>query len=112
MAGARGSVRLCSGGSPEGLQKFLREEHGEDAASMRVNDDLAPWILSKVRGEYRPSSKRSGASRALWRAYRALAAARYHLRGDVNRSGRLRELRDEVETHWTDVTPMRRSVAD
>jgi hypothetical protein len=100
-------------GVPKGfnrkLQETITEEYGEKAVSMRVNDDLAEWILSKVRGEYRPASKRSTASRALWRAFRALAAARYHLRDDPAMSDEVRYLRDQVESHWMRVTPLMRN---
>lgn len=100
-------------GVPKGfnrkLQETIQKEHGEKAVSMRVNDELSDWILTKVRGEYRPSSMRSTASKALWRAFRALAAARYHLREDPELSDGVRALRDQVETYWTRVTPLHRN---
>jgi len=100
-------------GVPKGfnrkLQETITEEHGEKAVSMRVNDELSAWVLSKVRGEYRPSSKRSTASKALWRAFRALAAARYHLRDDPEFSEEVRALRDQVEGYWSRVTPLNRN---
>src|SRR5690606_26167190 len=91
------------------LQETIQKEHGEKAVSMRVNDELSDWILTKVRGEYRPSSMRSTASKALWRAFRALAAARYHLREDPELSDGVRALRDQVETYWTRATPLHRN---
>lgn len=100
-------------GVPKGFNRKLQEkvtrEHGDDAVSMRVNDELADWVLTKVRGEYRPDSKRSTASRALWRAFRALAAARYHLRDEPEVSEAVRELRDQVEGHWMKVSPLSRT---
>jgi len=99
-------------GVPKGfnrkLQETISKEHGEKAVSMRVNDELSDWVLTKVRGEYRPSSQRSTASKALWRAFRALAAARYHLRDDPEFSEEVRHLRDQVEEHWMRVTPLNR----
>lgn len=103
-------------GAPKGfnrrLQGFLEKEAGEDTESLRVKDDLAEWVLARVKGEYRRESWRSPASKALWRAFRALAAARYHLRGDEGREERLRELRDRVEEHWLEVTPLRKVNGD
>lgn len=94
------------------LQAFIEKEQGESAHSLRVKDDLTPWILSQVRESYRPSSSSNLASRALWRAYRALAAARFHLREDEERNQALRQLRDEVETHWAAVSPRSDAAAD
>jgi len=101
-------------GVPKGfnrkLQETLTKEQGDQAISMRVNDELADWVLTKVRGDYRPDAKRTTASRALWRAFRALAAARYHLRDEPEISEEVRGLRDQVETHWMRVTPLNRGV--
>lgn len=94
------------------LQSFIEKEHGESAHSLRVKEDLAPWVLAQVRGSYRPSSSSNLASRALWRAYRALAAARFHLREDKDRDKALKQLRDEVETHWAAVSPRTDAAAD
>lgn len=97
-------------GAPKGFNRkmrdFLAEELGDDAESLRVKDELSEWLLTRVRGEYRRDSKRSPASKALWRAFRALAAARYHLRGDDEREEQLRELRDQVEGHWMRSSPL------
>lgn len=99
-------------GVPKGfnrrLSEFVEKEQGGDTESMRVKDDLAPWILSRVRGHYRSKRMRSPASKALWRAFRALAAARYHLRGDKGKHNKLKKLRDEVEQHWLAVSPLHR----
>jgi len=97
-------------GAPKGfnrrLKAFLQKELGDGAESLRVNDDLSEWVLARVQGEYRRDSQRSPASRALWRAFRALAAARYHLRGDAKREAQLRKLRDQVEGYWIATSPM------
>lgn len=96
-------------GAPRGfnkkIQALLEAETGEEPLSMEVKKDLGEWVLAQVRGEYRRESWRSPASKALWRAYRALAAARYHLRGDDHRHEDLRDLRDRVEAHWMEVSP-------
>lgn len=96
-------------GAPKGfnrkLQGFLEKEAGADAESLCLKDELSEWVLARVRGEYRKESQRSPASRALWRAFRALAAAQYHLRHDEKREGQIRTLRDKVERHWTAVAP-------
>ena len=100
-------------GAPKGfnrkLQAFVQAEAGKDAESLRVKDDLAEWVLARVKGEYRRESQRSPASKALWRAFRALAAAQYHLRGDESRESELRALRDQVEVHWSEVAPLVKS---
>jgi len=104
------------GGVPKGFNRRLSElvtkEHGEEASALRVNDDLTPWILAQVRGEYRPSRRRSSASEALWRAFRALAAARYHLRDHEEQADEVKRLRDEVEKLWSEVSPMYGEAAD
>ncbi len=100
-------------GAPKGfnrrLKSYLQKELGQDTESLRLKDDLAEWVLARVQGEYRRDSQRSPASRALWRAFRALAAARYHLRGDEKREAELRKLRDQVEAYWVETSPMLRS---
>lgn len=103
-------------GAPKGfnrrLKQFLNKELGDDTESMRVNDDLGDWVLARVQGEYRRDSQRTPASMALWRAFRALAAARYHLRGDEKREAQLRKLRDKVESYWLEASPMIRGEAE
>lgn len=88
------------------LKGIVKDQHGEDAEALRLDDDLARWVLAKVRGQKRASSKRSPGSKALWRAFRALAAARYHLRGDEELDNEIRELRDQVESLWFQTSPM------
>lgn len=103
-------------GAPKGfnrrLKQFLAKELGEEAESLRVKDDLAEWVLARVQGEYRRDSHRSPASNALWRAFRALAAARYHLRGDEEQEPEMRRLRDEVESYWMQTSPMLKNGTD
>lgn len=88
------------------LRNFLQKKHGDDAEAMRLDDDLSEWVLTRVRGEGRASSKRSPASKALWRAFRALSAARYHLRGSKRTDKKIRRLREEVESLWFEHSPL------
>ena len=103
-------------GAPKGfgrsLTELLANEHEGEALAMKVDGDLTPWILARVRGEYRQARSKTPASEALWRAFRALAAARYHVRGDRRLEKGLKELRDEVEQYWMEVSPMHRKAAD
>ena len=46
------------------------------------------------------------ASSALWRAYRALSAARYHLQGHPLEDS-VRQVRGSVEELWQETTPER-----
>lgn len=97
-------------GAPKGfnrrLREFLKEELGEESESLRVKEELADWVLARVKGSYRRDTQTSPASQALWRAFRALAAARYHLRGYEEREETLRRLRDEVEACWLETSPL------
>ena len=103
------SVFVVSG-APKGFNKALKEllqsKAGEGAESLQVRSDLEEWILARVQSDYRREAWRSPASKALWRAFRALAAARYHLRGDEKRAEQLRKIRDQVEKHWMAVKPV------
>jgi hypothetical protein len=100
-------------GAPKGFNRSLKahlaKEVGENTEALRVKDDLSEWVLARVKGEYRREAQRSPASEALWRAFRALAAARYHLRGDDKREATLRSLRDQVEACWMETSPMMRN---
>jgi len=100
-------------GAPKGFNRSLKahliDEVGEDTEALRVKDELSEWVLAQVKGEYRRENQRSPASKALWRAFRALAAARYHLRGDEEREATLRDLRDQVEACWMETSPLMRN---
>jgi len=100
-------------GAPKGFNRTLKahllEEVGDDAEALRVRDELSDWVLAQVRGEYRKEAQKNPASKALWRAFRALAAARYHLRGDEEREATLRDLRDQVEACWIETSPLMRN---
>jgi ATP-dependent Clp protease ATP-binding subunit ClpA len=71
---------------------------------MLLDDEMAEWTLARVRGEKRRSHEQTPASSALWRAFRALSAARYHLQDDPI-EGRIREVRDQIEALWREASP-------
>lgn len=96
------------GGVPksfEGDLKALVKDSGGEGHALRLDDELSDWVVSKVQGHNRPNNKRSPTSAALWRAFRALSAARYHLRHDDLRD-EIRELRNRVEALWLDTSPL------
>jgi hypothetical protein len=89
------------------LQAFVQQEaKGGDGQVMLVDDNLADWIVAKLADEKRPASSRTPASRALWRAFSALSAARYHLQHSEEEEERVRELRQRVEELWRQTSPM------
>lgn len=88
------------------LQKFVGEEAKEDGDAMLLNPDLTEWVVAKLRDEKRPSKSRTPASQALWRAYSALSAARYHLQNQSEEEERVRDLRRKVEELWRELSPM------
>ena len=88
------------------LQGFVAEEakggHGE---VMLLEDGFADWVVSRLADEKRPRSSRTPASKALWSAFSALSAARYHLQHSEEEE-RVRELRQKVEELWRETSPM------
>ena len=88
------------------LQKFVENEAKKDGEIMLVDPEMTDWILSKLRDEKRPSKDRTPASQALWRAFSALSAARYHLQDQSESEERVRELRRHVEDMWRELSPM------
>ena len=88
------------------LQALVEEESKTDGQVMLVDDSLAEWVLSKLADEKRPRSNRTPASKALWRAFSALSAARYHLQHSEVEEERVRELRQRVEELWREHSPM------
>jgi hypothetical protein len=85
------------------LKKFVASEV-EGAEVMQLEEELTEWLLANVQGEKRRSHQRTPASAALWRAYRALSAARYHL-ADQPEEEQVRELRTLVEDLWREISP-------
>jgi hypothetical protein len=87
------------------LQAIVAEEAKADGQVMLIEDSLADWVISKLADEKRPRSSRTPASKALWRAFSALSAARYHLQHSEEEE-RVRVLRQRVEELWRETSPM------
>jgi hypothetical protein len=88
------------------LQQFVRQESKKDGDVVLVDSELTQWMVAKLRDQKRPSRDRTPASRALWRAFSALSAARYHLQNQGDTEDRVRELRRAVEELWRELSPM------
>ncbi|MGD2121247.1 MAG: hypothetical protein PVJ76_05870 [Gemmatimonadota bacterium] len=89
----------------EGLARLLKKELGEPVEPLRLDDDLTTWVADRAAGKNRSKGQKSPAAKALWRAFRALAAARYHLKEDLDAEKELRALRDRVESLWMERAP-------
>ncbi|MGW8268274.1 MAG: hypothetical protein ACWGSQ_18045 [Longimicrobiales bacterium] len=87
-------------GFDDSLKELLREETGTEAEPVRLGDELSEWVALRVKGKKWGKGRRSPGEKALSRAFQALAAARYHLRGDPEAELELRSLRDRVEALW------------
>jgi len=87
------------------LQKFVEQESKTHGDVMLLDEEMTEWTVAQIRGEKRRSHEQTPASSALWRAYRALSAARYHLQ-DQPLESKIRELRGEIETLWRDTSPL------
>lgn len=88
------------------LQAFVAEEAKNDNGEvMLLEDGFTDWIVSRLADEKRPRSNRTPASKALWSAFSALSAARYHLQHSEEEE-RVRELRQKVEELWRETSPM------
>lgn len=88
------------------LQQLVLKETKETGEVMLVPSEMTEWVVAKLRDEKRPARDRTPASRALWRAYSALSAARYHLQNDPEEEERVRDLRRQVEDLWRQMSPM------
>lgn len=96
-------------GVPKSFKKKLAsvvngEAKGEGEI-MLLDGEITEWVVARLQGDKRRSYETTPGSAALWRAYRALSAARYHLQ-DEPLAGRIRELRGEVEELWRTVSPL------
>ncbi len=87
------------------LQKFVGSESKSDGDVMLLDEEMTEWVLAQVKGEKRRSHEQTPGSSALWRAYRALSAARYHLQ-DQPIEAKIRNLRDHIEELWRDTSPL------
>ncbi len=87
------------------LQKFVEDESKTTGDVMLLDDEMTDWVLARIRGEKRRSHEQTPASSALWRAYRALSAARYHLQ-DQPMEKKIRDIRGQIEELWMDISPL------
>lgn len=82
----------------------LAEAERANAEVIQLDEEMTEWLVAQVAGEKRRPHERTPASAALWRAYRALSAARYHLQ-DHPEEEQVRELRSRVEELWRELSP-------
>lgn len=94
------------------LQKFVEQEAKEAGDIYMLEEELSDWVISRVRNEKRGGRDRTPATAALWRAFSALSAARYHLQHSPEEEERVRNLRNQVEEIWRDLSPMFDSEGD
>lgn len=85
------------------LKKIVAQER-ENAEVIQLDEEMTEWLVAQLAGEKRRPHERTPASAALWRAYRALSAARYHLQ-DTPEEEQVRELRRLVEDLWREISP-------
>jgi hypothetical protein len=88
------------------LQKFVQQEAKEVGDIYMLEEELSDWVIAKVRNDKRGGRDRTPATAALWRAFSALSAARYHLQHSPESEERVRELRSQVEEIWRELSPM------
>ena len=88
------------------LQKYVEAEAKTGGDVYMLDEELADWVIARVRNEKRGSRDRTPATAALWRAYSALSAARYHLQHSPEEETRVRDLRGQVEEIWRELSPM------
>jgi hypothetical protein len=87
------------------LQKLVESETQSGGETMMLDDELTEWVVTRLQGDKRRSHERTPASAALWRAFRALSAARYHLQ-EHELEPEIREVRNRVEELWQGVSPI------
>ncbi|MGH7482079.1 MAG: hypothetical protein ACRELV_07980 [Longimicrobiales bacterium] len=88
------------------LQKFVEQEAKGDGDVMQLDDDFRDWVIARLLNEKRRRTDRTPATSALWRAFSALSAARYHLKDDPADEDRVREMRSQVEALWRELSPL------
>jgi hypothetical protein len=93
------------------LQKFVESESKSEGDVMLLDEEMTEWVLARVRGEKRRSHEQTPASSALWRAYRALSAARYHLQ-DQPIEANIRNIREQIEELWRETSPLHEVVEE
>ena len=88
----------------EELGKLLSKEVGEEIEPFRLDPDLSEWVVARASGKRSIKGARNPGVKALWRAFRALAAARYHFRTEPELAKELLEMRDRIEGLWIERT--------
>jgi len=88
------------------LQKFVEQESRNEGNVMLLDEQLTEWIVARVQGDKRRSHEQTPGSSALWRAYRAMSAARYHLQEHPGLEPRVRDLRNQIEEVWREASPV------
>jgi hypothetical protein len=88
------------------LQQLVKERAGEGGDVVQLDEAMTEWLVAQLLDDKRPARTRTPASKALWRAYSALSAARFHLEDDSAEEERVRELRRKVEELWREISPM------
>ena len=102
------SIYVVAGVPKSFKKKLLKFVDGESKAGgevMLLDEEMTEWILARVKGKKRRSHEQTPGSSALWRAFRALSAARYHLQ-DQPIELKIRSVRDEIEELWRDTSPI------
>ena len=87
------------------LSKFVEGESKAEGEIMLLDHEITEWLVARLRGEKARSHEETATSAALWRAFRALSAARYHVQEDPELEGRIRALRSSVEELWALTRP-------
>jgi hypothetical protein len=87
------------------LSKFVEGESRAEGEIMLLDHEITEWLVARLRGEKARSHEETATSAALWRAFRALSAARYHVQEDPELEGRIRALRSSVEELWALTRP-------
>jgi len=87
------------------LQEFVGSESKSDGDVMLLDEEMTEWVLAQVKGAKRRNHEQTPGSSALWRAYRALSAALYHLQ-DQPIEADIRSLRDQIEELWRHTSPI------
>jgi len=87
------------------VAKLVKKAAKESGDVKLVNGEMAEWVLAKLKENSRRSHERTPASAALWRAFSALSAARYHIQ-DKALEQQVRRIRDEIEELWASLSPL------
>ena len=87
------------------VAKLVKKAAKESGDVKLVNGEMAEWVLAKLKEDSRRKHERTPASAALWRAFRALSAARYHIQ-DKALEQEVRRIRDEIEELWASLSPL------